>query len=111
MYQRNLERTGTVGPGLGDISIPSWITNIVGAIVKGKQVQVPTPSGTVVVNLDNPTQIAALAKMLSGTKIVNAPPGGVPILPGGSFVDRIPGGWVTVAAGGGLLLYLMLRRR
>ena len=109
MYPGALNGRAPVGPGLGAVSLPSWLTTIVGAVVKGRQVSVPTPSGTVIVNLDDSAQLTALYNMLKGTKLTTRRDD-YGAAPGGSVVDSIPGGWLTIA-GVGVALFMLTRRR
>lgn len=96
----------TVG-GLG-FSIPPWVARIAGAVVNGKVVSVPTPVGAITFDLSNPDSLAALAKMVSGTKITAAPTlTPAPARP--SFVDSIPGGWLTLIGVGLGVVYFARR--
>lgn len=93
--------------GLG-FTIPPWVARIAGAVVSGKVVSVPTPVGAITFDLSNPDSLAALAKMVSGTKITQAPTlTPAPVRP--SFADSIPGGWATILVAGLGALYLIRR--
>jgi hypothetical protein len=101
-------------------SLPSWLNplpsleaavkGIAGAVISGTTVSVPTPLGTQVFNLGDPSQRAALEafiKNLAKTKVNVSPvaPGSAP-KPAG-FADQIPGGWLTIAAVGLGLMFVM----
>lgn len=57
---------------------PSWLRNIVGSAFKGTTVSVPTPSGTLTVDISDPAQLQMLKNMVLGAKIGKASPGGGP---------------------------------
>lgn len=104
------------GEGLG-FSLPSWASNIVGAVLRGTQVTVPTPAGPLTFNLGNPADVAALKQLVTGTTVQvtrRPPPPSSPIEQAQAFVqEKVPGGWLTVAGVGlgAVLLFTMLRRR
>jgi hypothetical protein len=63
------EPCGPTG-GLSDVgALPSWLTKVAGAIIRGTTVTVPTTSGTIVVDLSNPASVNAAKKALTGAKI------------------------------------------
>jgi hypothetical protein len=104
-------------PQLGDLSsiltdVRNAISGVVGAAIRGTQVQVPIPGGgTATYDVSNPASLAALQQIVSGIRITRSPasptqPGFRPM----SIVDSIPGGWLTIAAGG-VLAFMLLKRR
>lgn len=98
--------------GLGlSLKPPDWLTNIVGAVVKGTTVTIPTPGGPFVVDLGDPASIAAAQAALKGTKLstsVGTKPT-TPLQQVNAAVESMPGGWLTVA-GIGLAAFLILPR-
>jgi hypothetical protein len=116
MYE--LARRGQLGFTLPKwLTPPAWLTNEIkahiGAAVKGTTVSIPTDSGTITFDISDPTQWAAIAKMLQGIRINPPPPvGSENRAPGpvASVVNSIPGGWLTIGIGG-FLLYKALSRR
>jgi S1-C subfamily serine protease len=95
--------------GLG-FTMPSWLTSIVGKVVKGTTVTIPTPAGNVVVDLNDPNSVAAAYKMLTGAKISTnlGPKPASPISQFNTAVEsNVPGGWLTVAAVAGLAVFVL----
>jgi hypothetical protein len=92
--------------GLGfSLKPPAWIKNIVGAAFKGTTVTVPTPSGTLSVDISDPSQVNMLKNMILGTKIGKASPsspggGGVPV----AAVAGLSVGMIAMIALGVILL-------
>lgn len=96
---------------------PSWLRNIVGAVVKGTTATVPTPAGPVVVDLGNPQSVAAAKAAVMGTKF-STTVGNKPAGPAEQFnaavQENVPGGWLTIAAlaaGALFILPKLMRRR
>jgi len=107
-------------------SLPRWLTpprsvrelaaGIVGAVVRGTTITIPTPVGPQTFNLGDPSQRAQLEAMVRGTRVNVATPE-----PGGGGFDinrtvqsNVPGGWATIAMVGvaaALVLPRLLRRR
>jgi hypothetical protein len=95
--------------GLG-FSLPSWMTSIVGKVVKGTTVTIPTPAGNVTVDLNDPNSVAAAYKMLTGAKISTnlGPKPANPVDRFNTAVEsNVPGGWLTVAAVAGLAVLVL----
>lgn len=103
--------------GLGlSLKPPAWLRNIVGSVVSGTKVSIPTESGIpITVDLGDPEAVAKLKAMILGAKVSTSV--GTPRV---STMDRIntgvesiPGGWFTVAAAavvGVLVLPRLIRR-
>jgi hypothetical protein len=109
--------------GLG-FTLPKWLTppksirnivgSIVGAVVRGTTVTVPTPMGTQTFDLGNPQDVAMLQQMATGFKISKSPPTPGPVGRADQFVtSHVPGGWMGIALVGAGLIFLpkMLRSR
>jgi hypothetical protein len=100
--------------GLG-LSLPSWLTTAisseVNALVKGKQLSIKTPTGTLSFDLSDPTQWATIAQMLSTVKVTSGPAAPAPAsrVPA-SPIDAIPGGWLTLGLLG-IGIVMFMRRR
>jgi len=100
--------------GLGAITLPKfltpprWLRNIVGAVVKGQQVTVPTPAGPQTFDLGNADSVRALQQMISGAKLQPKPvPTTGPAEQIISAVEKVPGGWLTIGLGFGVLIALI----
>lgn len=93
-------------------ALPSWLSKIVGTIVRGTQVTVPTPAGNVVFDLSDPNAVNTAKQILTGarvsTTVGNRPQ--TPLEQASAAVESIPGGWLTIGAGA-LALVLLMRRR
>ena len=99
-------------------ALPSWLTKIAGAIVRGTTVTVPTPTGQVIVDLGNPASVAAakaaLLNAAKGTKLgtnVGTQPTLMPAAPayGDAPSNLLP--MLALAAVGLIVLPKLLRRR
>jgi hypothetical protein len=119
-FNRPLTPTPT---GLG-FTLPAWLTppksirgivgTIVGAVVRGTVVTVPTPMGTQTFDLGNPQDVAMLQQIASGIKIGRPAPTPSPVGTADQFVtSHVPGGWLGIALVGAGLIFLpkMLRSR
>lgn len=93
-------------------ALPSWLSKIVGTIVRGTQVTVPTPAGNVVFDLSDPKAVATAKSILSGarvsTTVGNKPQ--TPLEQASAAVESVPGGWLTLAGAALALVFLMRRR-
>lgn len=91
-------------------ALPSWLTNIVGKVVRGTTVTVPTAAGPVVVDLGNKASVDAARAALTGarvsTSIANRPASPLQAVDA-TVQENVPGGWLTIAAGG-VLAFLIL---
>lgn len=84
------------------ITPPSWLRNLVGSVIRGTSVTVPTPAGSQTFDLGNPSHVAFLRSMASGASlsVTRKPPAAD--TPAGKIneaVQNVPGGWVTIAGG------------
>ena len=111
MYTTTTSRT-TLGSALPrQVTPPSWLRNIAGAVLRGTQVTVPTAAGPQTFNLNDPNgsaqlkalanqAIAALRSAASGATIsVTRKPGGASGAVDSvnkAVTENVPGGWVTV---------------
>lgn len=105
------------GPGntLGAISLPSWlktaIGSVAGAVLKDRQVTIPTGAGTMTVDLSDPTALARLEALVRGIKLTRKPTDPPPAPSAGpSNMFGMPGGMVGIGLGA-LALYLIARRK
>lgn len=85
--------------GLGAFSLTNLLKSIAGAVVRGTQVTVPTPTGQQTYDLGNPSHVRALESLISGVKIGKAPAAG-----NSGSSDMLKWGL------GALALYLLLKR-
>lgn len=101
-------------PSLGaSPKLPGWLKNIAGAVIRGTTVSVPTPNGTVNVDLGNKQSVDQARRILAGTRVgatVSAGSQASPLEQANAAASSIPGGWLTLA-GLGMGLYLLAKNR
>ncbi|MFH1177109.1 MAG: hypothetical protein V1750_06855 [Acidobacteriota bacterium] len=99
--------------GLGlSLKPPAWLRNIVGTVIQGTKVSVPTQTGIpITVDLSDPQAMAKLKAMLAGTTFSTSVGTTKPTIAqqAANALESIPGGWLTVA-GAALLGVLVLPR-
>jgi hypothetical protein len=95
---------------MSGISVPDWLRKAVGGVVRGTTVTVPTPAGPVVVDLGNPASVAAAKQAILGTR-VNTRVGQSPPSPfqdvNAAVSSGVPGGWLTIIAGGLAAVFIL----
>ena len=87
--------------GLGAFSLSNLLKSVAGAVVRGTQVTVPTPTGQQTYDLGNPSHVKALESLIAGVKIGKAPAANGSSSSSGDLVK-----WGGIA----FLAYLLLRR-
>jgi hypothetical protein len=98
-------------PQLGfSLKPPSWLRNIVGAVVHGTTATVPTPAGPVSVDLGDPASVARARAALTGTRFsttVGTHPAGALEQANAAVSENVPGGWLTIAGVGLLAVFVL----
>lgn len=95
---------------------PKWLRNIVKGVTDGIGVkaEVPTPGGPVVVDSRDPQatrdSVEAVADRLRRTTITIGRREQPARQPMSEIIEQIPGGWLTVGAGGLALVWMLTRR-
>lgn len=111
MYQQALgdgRQTVDIGAVPRQVKPPAWLRNIVGGVIRGAVITVPTPVGPQQFNVTSQADLDRLKAMISGTKLevrVNQQPG--PMEQISSAVQSFPGGamgMVLALLGGAYLL-------
>lgn len=105
--------TSTQISGLGlSLKPPQWLRDLGARVISQTHVSVPTPAGSVVVDLGDPTQLAQIRQAITGAQVQVGPRAPSPLEQLNAGVGTaVPGGWGTIAVAAGALLLLMARRR
>lgn len=112
---------GCASPGMGELGFsllpPQWLRSAAANALKSLKVNVnvPTPAGPVSVDPTDPRVLQAVRDTIKNTTISvrggNAPQPASPVQQADDLVNtHVPGGWLTVAAVGVGVAFLLSRR-